>query len=150
MQRITTAKTLNHKVKKCSEYVKKEYLQKLKWKTTIAWGWNGEPMVLSQLMQNIMKTLFCDFFFSVLILSPKQFVNDQLNRKSAGNKYNQSFSVATTKTYLLLWEVKSLAPAVVLWNPSPIQTGDHTKHLSQKPANELAEQNPPMALSNLS
>ena len=61
-----------------------------------------------------MKTLFCDFFFSVLILSPKQFVNDQLNRKSAGNKYNQSFSVATTKTYLLLWEVKSLAPAVVL------------------------------------
>lgn len=33
-----TAKTLNHKVKKCSEYVKKEYLQKLKWKTTIAWG----------------------------------------------------------------------------------------------------------------
>lgn len=31
-----TVKTLNHKVKKCSEYVTKEYLQKLKWKTTIA------------------------------------------------------------------------------------------------------------------
>lgn len=97
-----TVKTWNHKVKKCSEYVTKEYLQKLKWKTTIAWGWNGEPTVLSQFMQNIMKILPCDFFFSVLTLSPKQFVNDQLNRKSAGNKYNQSLSVATMKTYLLL------------------------------------------------
>lgn len=35
--------------------------------------------------------------------------------------------------------VKSLAPAVVLWNPPPIHTGEYTRHASQKPANEWIE-----------
>lgn len=113
-------------MKKWSEDTRKERLQGLTWGTLRLRGEMESRFIKA--IQATQWKLYLVIFFGMLTVGPKQLANDQLNRKCVGNKYNQSLSVAATKMHLLLWEVKSLALAVLLWNPSPLYISEHTRH----------------------